>query len=256
MRDTELVKVNEELRLLANAKDEFVALVSHELRTPLTGIRWLSERLEKSNNGNTTPEYLEIVSSMRDKVSQMIELINAILDSSRIESGTFSCDPVDVDIVAVTKGLVSDMLPAIKQKGVRVEETYSADSINMPIDISLWRSIFDNLLSNAIKYTPKGGYISVAITKEPSRVSLIVRDTGCGIPEDQRARIFMKLFRATNARSVNPDGLGLGLYIVKSIVNKAGGDIYFESEENKGAAFHVIFPTTGMRQSGGTARIE
>ncbi len=254
-RDAELIKANEELRLLSTAKDQFVALISHELRTPLTGIRWLSERLEKSADNNVSQEHLEIVRSIRDKVSQMVDLINAILDSSRIESGTFSCQPVEMDIVATAKVVVSDLGPMIAHKGVRVEETYTPGSIMMLADASLWRSIVQNLVFNAIKYTPQSGYISLAITQEPSRISLTVRDTGCGIPADQQARIFMKLFRATNARSVDPDGLGLGLYIVKSIVTKAGGDIYFESEENKGATFHVIFPTTGMRPVGGTARI-
>jgi len=255
-KDVELTKANEELRVLDKAKDDFVALVSHELRTPLTGIRWLAEALQKSATQQQVPEpQLEMVKKIRDGITQMVELINTILDSSRIESGTITSTPVETDIAAAAKAIIAEMAPTITKKGVTVAEQYTPEVIPMPTDPIIWHSIVQNLLSNAVKYTPAGGTISVAITHEATRVSLTIRDTGCGIPADQQSHIFSKLFRATNARSIDPDGLGLGLYITKALITQTGGDIYMESEEGKGTAFHVVYPTTGMLTSEGAARI-
>ena len=257
-KDVELTKANEELRVLDKAKDAFVALVSHELRTPLTGIRWLAEALGKSSASgeqHLTPQQLEMVKNIRTGINQMVELINTILDSSRIESGTLTSTPVDTDLVVATKAIIAEMAATVAQKGLKVEERYAPDAVAMPADPAIWRSVLQNLLSNAIKYTPAGGTVSVEIVREATRVSLTVRDTGSGIPADQQSHIFSKLFRATNARSIDPDGLGLGLYITKAAITHTGGDIYFESTEGKGTTFHVIYPTTGMLASEGAARI-
>ena len=258
-KDVELTKANEELRVLDKAKDDFVALVSHELRTPLTGIRWLAEALEKSSDTggvqNLTPQQNDMVKNIRDGIGTMVDLINTILDTSRIESGTLTSTPVDTDLADATKSIIAGLAATVAQKGIRLEEHYMPEPLRIPVDPTIWRSLVQNLLSNAVKYTPAGGTVSVEIVREATRVSLTVRDTGLGIPADQQAHIFSKLFRATNARSIDPDGLGLGLYITKAAVTQTGGDLYFESAEGKGAAFHIIYPTTGMLPSEGAARI-
>ena len=159
------------------------------------------------------------------------------------------------ELVAATKAIVAEMAPTAAQKQVRIETAYTPELFTVPTDPGLWRSIVQNLLSNAVKYTPAGGAVSVSLGQEATRISLTVRDTGSGIPADQQSHIFSKLFRATNARSLDPDGLGLGLYITKAVVTQTGGDIYFESEEGKGTTFHVVFPATGMVATGGAGRI-
>ncbi len=255
-RDVELTKVNEELLRLDRAKDDFVTLVSHQLRSPLTNIRWFAERLKKSANCNSDAGDSSMVHEIYNGVKQMVDFVNAILDSSRIEAGVVMCKPVDVEIVAATKTVVTEQKINADKKNIHIEEMYGAESITMKADPALWTSILQNLLSNAIKYTPKDGTIYVGIIKEPTQIALTVRDTGAGIPKLQQQHIFSKLFRATNARTLDQEGLGLGLYITKSIVTHAGGDIYFESEENKGTIFHVIFPLSGMISSEGGGRIE
>jgi two-component system sensor histidine kinase VicK len=112
--------------------------------------------------------------------------------------------------------------------------------------------IIQNLLTNAIKYTPEEGYIVLDITKHYPDVLIKVTDNGFGIPSGQQDRIFSKLYRAENVVARNTEGTGLGLYIVKSILDHAGGRVWFDSEENKGTAFYVSLPLEGMKARSGT----
>ncbi len=119
-------------------------------------------------------------------------------------------------------------------------------------DPTLVRIILQNLLSNAVSYTAPKGVIKVAIKAIDSSVAIEVKDNGCGIPKDAQPKIFTKFFRADNARTVKPDGTGLGLYITKSVVEALGGTISFKSIENKGTMFIVTLPkqTVATRKSG------
>jgi two-component system sensor histidine kinase VicK len=116
--------------------------------------------------------------------------------------------------------------------------------------------IFQNLLSNAVKYTPEKGKININIKKDGLNVLISVADAGYGIPSNVQSKIFTKMFRADNARVKDPDGTGLGLYIIKSTLEKTGGKIWFESVENKGSTFYVTIPLDGMKKKEGTKRLE
>ncbi len=122
----------------------------------------------------------------------------------------------------------------------------------MPLDSSLTHAIFINLLSNAVKYTADGGTITLTTKKDGVDIVITIADTGYGIPQAQQARIFEKMFRADNVRAKVPEGTGLGLYLVKSILDQTSGKIWFESEENKGTTFFVTIPLSGMKQRQGT----
>lgn len=115
--------------------------------------------------------------------------------------------------------------------------------------------IIQNLLSNALKYTVKGGVI-ISISKEKEDILIKVADTGLGIPKEQHDKIFQKLFRADNVRETDTEGTGLGLYIIKSILDNTGGTIRFESVQNKGTTFFVTIPLKGMTKKEGTKAIE
>ena len=124
------------------------------------------------------------------------------------------------------------------------------------VDPALMRMVFQNLISNAVKYTPDNGTIAIALASQGNNVLISVVDNGYGIPKEQQDKIFTKLFRADNAREVDPSGTGLGLYIVKAIMEKSGGSIRFESEEGNGAAFYGILPLSGSPGRGGTKQLE
>ena len=125
----------------------------------------------------------------------------------------------------------------------------------MNLDKNLTHIIFQNLLSNAVKYTPEKGKVIIDVSRKDKNVEIAVSDTGFGIPKKQQRKVFSKLFRADNARETDTQGTGLGLYIVKSILETVGGDISFKSEENKGTTFNVEIPLAGMKKKKGTRRL-
>jgi len=181
----------------------------------------------------------------------MVELVNALLNISRIELGTFMIEPEQTDIVKITESILDEVKQKIKSKNLKIVRGYSA---KMPIsaDTKLLRIIIQNIITNAVKYTPSGGTISIKLQKQSSNYQITIADTGYGIPQKQQNKIFSKLFRADNIREMETDGTGLGLYIVKRIVDQAGGKIWFKSQENKGTTFFITLPKGGMEKKEGS----
>lgn len=246
------------------AKTEFVSLASHQLRTPLSSINWYSEMLLDGDAGKVTKEQKKYLEEIYRGNKRMVELVDALLNVSRIELGTFIVEPVPMNMVAAAKAVLADMRQTIKKKKLAVKESYAKDIPHMMADPKLMRIIFQNVLSNAVKYTPERG--SVAFTVETIKkgkmvggkkmgrdmLLIMVADTGYGIPQGQQDKVFTKLFRADNVREHDPEGTGLGLYLVKSIVEHAQGSIWFESEEGKGSTFYLVLPFEGMQKKAGT----
>lgn len=186
---------------------------------------------------------------------RMVELVNALLNVSRLELGTFSIDPEDIDVCAIAKDVLNELTPMVQEKKIRVATHLEKGLPHIRADRGLTRILFQNLLSNAVKYTPEKGKVSLEITKDEKDMRITVSDTGMGIPKAQQKRIFEKLFRADNVRETSVDGTGLGLYTVKSILDATGGSVRFESEEGKGTTFYVIMPLEGMKQKKGTKKL-
>lgn len=234
------------------AKTEFVSLASHQLRTPLTTISWYTELILGTDSGNLTDEqrnYLEVIYQGNRR---MIDLVNALLNVSRLELGTLLIEPEPTDLKQLCNNVLRDVEPLIREKKHRVQFDFDESIESVKVDPRLMTMIVQNLLTNAIKYTPEEGFVSLEILKRYPDVMLRVSDTGFGIPVDQQDRIFSKLFRAENVTSRNTEGTGLGLYIVKSIMDHAGGRVWFESEENKGTTFYVTIPLEGMKSRSGS----
>jgi len=238
------------------AKTEFVSLASHQLRTPLSAIRWYSEILLSEKDSITENEKKECLQAIYDSNIRMIELVNSLLNVSRIELGTFAVEPVITNITTITSEVIKELKNKILTKKQTVEENYSSDIPDMPLDINLVRIVMQNLLTNSIKYTPESGNIKIIITKEDPNLKIIVEDNGYGIPESQKRFIFSKLFRADNIKNKETDGTGLGMYIVKSIVDTAGGTISFESVENKFTRFTITLPLSGMKPIAGSKPLD
>ena len=148
--------------------------------------------------------------------------------------------------------IVSPFLFVLKQSIDFVIKEYDEDMLKMNLDKKLIYIVFQNILSNAIKYTPVGGMVKLQIIKKARKVEILVSDNGIGIPKNQQKYIFTKLFRADNVRKADTDGTGLGMYIVKMIVDHSGGKITFKSQENKGTTFRVVLPIKGMKKKKGT----
>lgn len=237
------------------AKTEFVSLASHQLRTPLTSMKWYLEILLSGDAGvlnKTQMEYIDLISQSNDG---MIDLVNALLNVSRIDLGTFAIEPKPVDILKAAQLIMQQLEPNIRSKKIELITKFNIKSPTFNLDKELIEVVFQNLLSNAIKYTPEGGKVEFSISESEAEIMVDVKDNGYGIPKEQQPKIFTKLFRAENIKSKVTEGTGLGLYIVKSIIDKSGGTISFESEEGKGTVFHVILPKSGMPKVEGEKRI-
>jgi signal transduction histidine kinase len=182
----------------------------------------------------------------------MIELINSLLNVSRIDMGVFAIVPEPCDFSEISDSVLAELMPSIKEKNMVIKKDYDKKLGKINADPKLTRILFQNLLSNAVKYTAEKGNIFVSTKKQGDDVLITVKDTGYGIPKKDQPRIFEKLFRADNIRDKETDGTGLGLYIIKSITEQSGGKIWFESEENKGTTFYVRLPLSGMKPKEGT----
>lgn len=232
------------------AKSEFVSLASHQLRTPLTVIRWYAEMLGASNP--LTDEQKGYINQIQEANKRVISLVSALLNVSRIELGTFFVQPVPINLPLIAEQVTKELAPLFEQKAITVTNMFDSATNNFLGDENLLRIIFHNLLTNACKYTPARGKVTVTIEKKDQNVHIRVSDTGVGIPDDAKPYIFTKLFRADNVKEIDETGNGLGLYIVKSVVEAGGGTIVFESAEGKGSTFSVTFPATGMSKKEGT----
>jgi len=233
------------------AKTEFVSLASHQLRTPLSAIRWYSEMLLSKYVGELNEKQQQYVKEIYAGNLRMVELVNALLNVSRIDLGTFAIEPEDIDLFEVCDSVLSELTPQIVEKKQSVNRIYDQKVGLYKGDKKLLRIIFQNFLSNSVKYTQPEGQVVVEIARRDPDLLIRVGDNGYGIPKAQQGKIFEKLFRADNVRQKDTEGTGLGMYIVKAIVEQSGGKIWFDSEENKGTTFYVTLPIAGMPKKTG-----
>ena len=225
------------------AKTEFVSLASHQLRTPLSTVNWYSEMLLTGDVGEVTTEQKKYLEEIYNGNQRMVELVNTLLDVSRIELGTLVVESKPTNIVKLTQNVINEQKLQIIEKKIKLSPSFEDNIPLITADPKLLRMVIQNLLSNAIKYTPDGGKIRASLSlDEKKNVILKISDTGYGIPANQQDKIFSKLFRADNVIGKDTEGTGLGLYIAKSIVEQVGGKLWFESEENQGATFYVALP--------------
>lgn len=224
------------------AKTEFASLVSHQLRTPFATINWYVELLLAQDIGSLNEKQIKYLQEVYKASQRMIALVNVLLSVSRIQMGKTEIDKKMIDIVSLAKEIVSEEKPQIKDKSLKMEEIYDKNIPKILADFKQITIVFQNLLSNAIKYSPIGGKISLKIGRKGDDIIIIVSDRGIGIPEVAQPKIFTRFFRADNAKAQEPEGVGLGLYILKAIIDLMDGKVWFKSQENKGTTFYVAIP--------------
>ncbi len=241
---------------LEQTKTEFISLATHQLQTPPTAISWNTELLLQGDAGKLSPQQRSLVNDIHDTSKGMTEIVHALLNAARLELGTYMVEPKPVDVVELCHNEAKTFTSALETNNLHIVEHYESKIPTITADPTLTRVILQNLISNAVKYTQKEGTITLTIKKaeKPAGVTISVTDTGVGIPKNQQTLIFSKMFRADNVRE-NSQGTGLGLYLVKSIVDLSHGKIWFESKENKGTTFHVFLPQIGIHAKQGTSRI-
>lgn len=228
---------------LEKLKSEFVSVTSHQLRTPLTGIKWFMELLLTGQGGRLTKKQLDYLNQINESNERMIRLVDDLLNVSRMESsGKFKVTSKLEDVVKIFHNVIAAQKVTADKKRIEIVHAQPCiDSFKASVDAGKLSLVLQNILDNAIKFSPQGSTITIDFGIEGKNLIFSVADQGVGIPKDQQYRVFERFFRAENVLHTQP-GTGLGLYIAKFLVEKHGGKIWFESEENKGTKFYISIP--------------
>lgn len=234
-----LIEAVEREKELNEMKSKFVSMASHEFRTPLASILMAAETMENYFDRMNKDELQKYLQRIRKNIEFLREMINKFLNLSRIETGKMPFMPENTEII----GFINNWLEEFSIKNpirqtIRFEKEFT--EANMTIDRQLMLQVFDNLVTNAIKYSPDDGIITIRVVKHNDSFRFIIEDKGIGIPEKDQGKLFEAFFRASNTGNIH--GTGLGLPLVKQIVDRHDGKLWFESVENKGTTFYVEIP--------------
>jgi PAS domain S-box-containing protein len=243
--EQELITARRAAEDAMRAKDEFLAVASHELRTPLTAmLGWLHLLKETDRDTAMLDEALEVIERNANLQAQ---LVSDILDISRIATGKLQINVEAVNVVAVLREAVDVIRPALAAKNITIDEKIDITAGAISGDPARLQQIFWNLLSNAAKFTPRQGNVEVRLSRVGSSVAVTISDNGEGIPADFLPFVFDRFRQADQAKSRKHGGLGLGLSIVRELVELHGGTIKAMSEgPGKGATFEVRFPVRSI----------
>lgn len=230
-------------KLVERMKTEFVSIAAHQLRTPLSAIKWTLRMLLDKELGEITPEQEDFLARTYQSNERMISLINDLLNVTRIEEGRYVYKTTLTSLESIVQSVIDSLKETIEKKGVKF--AFRKPDKRLPqvlVDVEKIRLAVQNMLDNAISYTPKGGEVIISLGYGKEEIECSIKDTGLGIPEDQKKRVFSRFFRAANVMRLDTEGTGLGLFITKNIIEAHGGRIWFESEEGKGSTFYFTLP--------------
>jgi two-component system sensor histidine kinase BarA len=249
------------LKELDRLKSNFLATVSHELRTPLTSIIGYSEMLVEGLAGDMTSEQREFVQTIRDKGEQLLQLIKGLLDLSKLESGTMSLRKSQTDILGILRDVSQTITPAARKKDVEIVVDVENGLPLIWADAERLRQVFLNLTENAIKFTPPKGRVTlsakvtsldaarpddaggvVILSARRTAIEFRVADTGIGIPENERGRVFDAFYQVDSSSTREQGGTGLGLSIVRRLVDGHDGFVRIMDNVPKGTVFVVTIP--------------
>lgn len=220
-----------------NQIKKFTSDVSHELRTPLTILQGeLEVALRKQK---TIEEYEAVLVSALEEVARLTNVVETLLDLSRAESGQVKMNMTVGDLSKLLAGIVEDAEILAEMKNVKLFANID-DNVKLPFDGARMHQAILNVIDNAVKYTPRGGSIYIELAKKTKTAEIIIRDTGIGIEKEELKHIFDRMYRVDKARSKNISGIGLGLSIVKWIIDGHKGKIEVDSIVNKGTTFKII----------------
>jgi PAS domain S-box-containing protein len=241
-----LAEQNERLREFDRLKDEFISLVSHELRTPLTSIRGYLELLLEGGAGELTEDQNRFLMVVDRNSKRLMHLVGDLLFLAQVEAGKLALDLVEVDLDDVVAESVEAAKPIADDRGITLRASLDPTP-SMVGDRGRLGQVLDNLVSNALKFTAAGGSVDVRVSSAAGEALIEVVDTGIGIAEDEQAQLFDRFFRSSEATERAIPGTGLGLTIVKTIVERHEGSIEVESAAGAGTTMRVRLPVARSR---------
>ncbi len=240
----QLGKTNERLRILDQQKTEFVSIASHQLRAPVTALKGYASLILEGSFGAVPETMKEAVSRIFESSKYMAASIDDFLSITRIEQGQMKYDYKTFNAVKLGKQTYEEYIPLAEKK--KLELTFTGDGeLNVNADENKIKQVMTNLVDNAVKYTIQG-FVAISVTMDPSgtKVLFAVKDSGIGISEEDRQKLFTKFGRASNANTANVQGTGLGLFVAEQMVKAQGGAITIFSEgAGKGTTFTMELPT-------------
>ncbi len=238
-REQELSKANVELRELDKRKSEFLSIAAHQLRTPLSGFKWALDMLIKGEVGPVAIEQKVLLMKSYETNERLIRLVNEMLHATKIDSGMLLLRKSSTQLLDLLDSVLYEILPSASKAQVSIRFEERDDTLPpLMVDPEKMRAVFQNLLENAVKYSRPGGEVGIFASRTRDTVQFAIKDHGIGIPISEQAHIFTRFFRAENARKVDPNGTGLGLYIVKNVIEMHGGTIRLESREGEGTTIY------------------
>ena len=230
------------------AKTEFVSTVSHELRTPMTSIKGYADLLMMGAVGEMTADQRNFLAIIRNNADRLTDLVNDLLNISRIESGRVELALKAIRIEKTIGQVITTLEPRAKDKGLVLRQDVPPDLPNVLADPARVVQILTNLVANACQYTPTGGEVVVSARAHGDEVHISVHDTGIGVSPADQEKIFDRFFRADDPLVQEVSGTGLGLPIVKSLTEMHGGRIWVESEPGEGSTFTFTLPVAKIKR--------
>jgi len=223
-------------------KMEFIGIVSHQLRSPVTNLKYALELLMSEGTGEVQKIQLDYLTILKQNVDRLQELIDDILVVSRIQTGVLNLKEESFSMIDLIEKTIIESKPVLLASNITINFKKGENIPNIISD-SFWiKQAFKNLVDNAIRYQKGKGQVDILLEKRQKNIYLAVQDSGVGIPKVDQKYIFQKFFRARNVLKKQTSGTGLGLFIVKGVIEKLGGKINFTSEENKGSTFWFSLP--------------
>lgn len=242
---TILVRAFEEMAEASIAKSEFISVVSHEMRNPLSTIKWqlnLLDNIKKEGN----EELVESLATIYDQNAKAIRLVNELIEVYRLEDNKVIPSPSPFSLTALTEKVVDEFSHYAEALNVKVSVLAASDSPLVFADRKKIEVVLDHLLNNAIQYSETGGEITVTLQHKGSYVIWTITDQGVGIPKEEIDLVSGKFFRAHNRLRYHTSGLGLGLYLARSLIEISGGKIHFDSQENHGTTVWFSLPVNPL----------
>ncbi|MFA5995017.1 MAG: ATP-binding protein [Patescibacteria group bacterium] len=246
----QLTDANAHLQELDRAKSEFMSIASHQLRTPLTGIVGYLSMILEGDYGKVDEKIVNVMKQVFQASQRLVRLVNMLLNVTRIEAGRFTLNFVATNLVEVVNTEINELMPTTAKKGLKLSlSQHTPKQVMVMVDQDKIRDVILNLIDNSIKYTEEGS-VTVELQQEGEQAHFTVTDTGVGIDPADAGNLFQKFVRGSGIAQIQPNGSGLGLYIVKKIVEGHGGKVWVESQGlKKGSTFHVLIPLKQQKES-------
>jgi len=229
-------------KMIDKLKSDFISIAAHQLRTPLSAVKWIIRMVLDGDIGKLNKEQEKMLFKGYQSNERIISLVNDMLNVSRIEEGRFGYKFIEEDFEEALNIAVESLENQIKSRHIKYILNKPEKLPKIYFDKSKMNLVLQNLLENAVKYTPEFGKIEVSLELGDEFLKVKIKDNGVGIPEKDQEKLFSKFFRADNVMRMQTEGSGLGLFIVKNVIRKHGGEITFDSKEGMGTEFVFTIP--------------